>query len=376
MYRKRFLSLLAAILLCIGLTTPALAADTEIIVTPLSQTTIGDTVTVNVEIKGNPGISAVQFNLTYDTSVLECIDGNTGSVLQGALKAINPNASSGAIVAAASVAELTQDGILATFTFRVVGKGEPSFKLADVVLCGEFGNQLPYSVTGAEEVKNIPPNQPEQSAPSRPSNQESQVEQPKSEESPVIGEQNHCFTDTVNHWAESYINTAVERGCFQGYSDGSFKPGNQVTRGAYVAVLWRMAGKPEHTVAAPFTDTASLSGEFQKAIAWAYERGLVGGRTPTTFAPGEPVTRQAAMKILYSYAGGVSGQGLMFTQIYDDTFTDSGALAPWAKAPMYWAIYNELISGTSKTTLGATETATRAQLAKILVNYADKLGGQ
>lgn len=207
MYRKRLLSLLATILLCIGLTTPALATDTEIVVTPLSQTTIGDTVTVNVEIKGNPGISAVQFNLTYDTSVLECIDGNTGSVLQGALKAINPNASSGAIVAAASAVELTQDGILATFTFRVVGKGEPSFKLADVVLCGEFGNQLPYSVTGAGEVKNIPPNQPEQSIPSQPSNQESRVEQPKSEESPAIGEQNHCFTDTVNHWAESYINT-------------------------------------------------------------------------------------------------------------------------------------------------------------------------
>ena len=35
-----------------------------------------------------------------------------------------------------------------------------------------------------------------------------------------------------------------------------------------------------------------------------------------------------------------------------------------------------MISGTSATTLGVTGTANRAQLAKILVNYADKLGGQ
>ena len=44
-------------------------------------------------------------------------------------------------------------------------------------------------------------------------------------------------------------------------------------------------------------------------------------------------TRQEAMKILFLFHGGVSGQETLLTKIYDDAFTDSGTLASWAKAP-------------------------------------------
>ena len=75
---------------------------------------------------------------------------------------------------------------------------------------------------------------------------------------------------------------------------------------------------------------------------------------------------------MFNYAGGVSGQEVLFTQIYDSTFTDSGTMADWARAPMYWGIYNELIDGTTKTTLGPAVPATRAELARILVGYVDR----
>ena len=78
------------------------------------------------------------------------------------------------------------------------------------------------------------------------------------------------------------------------------------------------------------------------------------------------------MKILFFLAGGVSGGETMLTSIYDDTFTDSGEIASWAKQAMYWGVYQELISGTTATTLSPAGTATRAQLAKILVSYVDK----
>ena len=98
------------------------------------------------------------------------------------------------------------------------------------------------------------------------------------------------------------------------------------------------------------------------------------GTSATTFAPNDSLTRQAAMKVLFLYSGGRSGQELFFTQIYDDNFVDSGSLSPWAKEAMYWAVYNELLSGTTPTTLGAGGTATRGQLAKILVNYSEVFG--
>ncbi|MDO4802052.1 MAG: S-layer homology domain-containing protein, partial [Prevotellaceae bacterium] len=68
---------------------------------------------------------------------------------------------------------------------------------------------------------------------------------------------------------------------------------------------------------------------------------------------------------------GVSGGEILYTQIYDGGFTDSKIIASWAKPAMYWGYYNKIISGTSATTLGPTGLATRAQIAKILVDYQD-----
>ena len=384
--RKRGPAFLLAICMCMLLIPRAAAAEPVIRITSGGGTAqVGDTVTVTAAIRNNPGFSAVQFTLAYDSSVVECVDASAGPALRGALSAANPGAPDGAIVAAASASELTSDGVLATFPFKVVGGGAPDFRLTDYILSDASGADIPFSVEG---VKQETPEEPADPAPSKPPEtpptesgpaetippETAPVETvPTERPQPEVVE--HKFRDTAGHWAESYINEAVDRGFFQGYADGTYRPGNQVTRGAFVTVLWRMAGRPQPTARMPFTDTAGLSEEFRTAIAWAYEKGYVGGRTATAFAPGDPVTRQAAMKILFLYAGGVSGQEALFTQVYDDAFADSGSMASWAKAPMYWGIYHELISGTTATTLGAGNAANRAQLAKILVNYTEKFGG-
>ena len=364
--KKRCLSLLSAMILCICMMPTALAAGTEITVVQPSRTAeVGDTMTVTGEIKGNPGVAAVQFALTYDDSVLKCTGVSTGPVLDRALSATNPNAPDGAIVAAASASELTKDGVLATFTFRVVGEGQPDFGLADYVLSDASGEAVAFTVKGAEK----------ETAPVEPETPQTQPEQPKPGETvpaqPETGTE-HLFTDTADHPLEQLINTAVDRGYFEGYADGTFRPDGRVTRGAFVTVLWRMAGRPQPAVEVPFTDSGAVSAEFRQAIAWAYGKGYINGRTATTFAPSDPVSRQAALKIVFNYAGGVSGQEVLFTQIYDDAFTDSGTMADWAKAPLYWGIYNELIEGTTETTLGPAVPATRAELARILVGYVDR----
>lgn len=369
--KKRWLSLLLAVILCVGTMPAALAADTVLVVTPSAQTAAaGDTVTVNVELRGNPGVTSVQFALTYDASVLTCTGGTVGSALKGALAAVNPDKPGSAFLAAASAAPLTQDGVLATFTFRAEKAGKLRFGVTDEVLYDASGMAFSVSLEGADRGP-VTPSGGEQSGTSGSSSGggQSGTSAPPAETKPA-------FTDTAGHWAESYIQTAVDRGYFQGYEDGTFRPGGKVTRGAFVTVLWRMAGRPQPAGETPFTDTVGMSEEFRTAIAWAYGRGYINGRTASTFAPGAPVTRQEAMKILYYFAGGVSGLETAWTQTYDETYTDSGALASWAKAPVYWGIYNGLLSGTSATTLSPTGEANRAQLAKILVNYADKIGVQ
>ena len=359
---------MTALLLVSLLPVSAMAAGTEISISPPDTLpAVGESFTVTVDLSGNPGVAAAQFTLQFDPAVVDCKQVSTGTVLSGMLNATNPDAADGAIVAAASTTESKKDGTLATFTFTVVGSGDPKFGMADLVLSDAAGDDIRCTVKNTATGETVKPETPQP-----------KPEQPKPAETvPVVPAQpetgtEHLFTDTADHPLELLINTAVDRGYFEGYSDGTFRPDGRVTRGAFVTVLWRMAGRPQPAAAAPFTDIGALSAEFRQAIAWAYGKGYINGRTATTFAPSDPVSRQAALKIVFNYAGGVSGQEVLFTQIYDSTFTDSGTMADWARAPMYWGIYNELIDGTTKTTLGPAVPATRAELARILVGYVDR----
>ena len=49
-----------------------------------------------------------------------------------------------------------------------------------------------------------------------------------------------AFTDTTGHWAEESINKwSGEYGIIQGYDDGTFRPDNSITRGAFAGILDR-----------------------------------------------------------------------------------------------------------------------------------------
>ena len=57
-----------------------------------------------------------------------------------------------------------------------------------------------------------------------------------------------------------------------------------------------------------------------------------------------------------------------------NTFSDADQVSDYAKAPMIWATDKGLINGMGDGTLAPQETATRAQVAQIIMNY-DKLIG-
>ena len=180
------------------------------------------------------------------------------------------------------------------------------------------------------------------------------------------------FTDVAGTWAEDYIRTAAERNLFQGYADGTFRPNNRLTRAQFMMVLWNLAGRPEASKASPFEDMDTQIENFQKAVAWAYSKGFINGTSATTFSPTAPLTRQAAMKILFSYNGGRRGAEVMTASAYDSIFTDSGQISAWAKDAMYWAVYQTILSGSTPSTLNPGGIVTRAQLAAIMVRYTNR----
>ena len=350
--RKRIISTFLAAVLLLTLCSGAAASGAEFLITaPVDGVSAGETFTVSVELNDNPGFCSVQFTLAYDASQMECTGAETGPLLSGVMAVTNAEAPDGAYIAAATLDAVKGDGVLGTVTFRA----KKALTSYDLSLTGAKLTELTGAVipTAVRQNTSVQP-QTEPTVPTEPA-------------APAVS-----FTDTKGHWAESCIEQAVEKKLFNGYPDGSFRPDTKVTRAQFITVIWRMAGSPATQARTPFTDIVAQSAEFRTAIAWGYEKGLINGNTATTFNPAGVLTREAAMKILFFYSGGVSGTEMMFTGIYDANYTDSAQISSWAKAPMYWGVYNEILSGTSKTTLSPKGTATRAQLAKILIGYLDK----
>ena len=351
MKRRMSAALVSAALMFSLLTTASLAAGTTLTVkTPSTIPKAGEEFTVTVDIAGNPGFASAQFTLTFDKSDMVCTveDGVLhGGLLSEMLNVVNPNVQGGAIIVAASETAKRGDGVLAELTFRANRDLSGfDFALTDMEFWDADGNTL---AVGADT----------QAKPATSTT-------PKTPSGGTAEAAKATFPDAVGHWGEPWIVKAAERGLFSGDEKGNFLPDRNITRGDFVLVLWRMAGKPEPSGAAPFADVPG-NAYYAKAVAWAYEKGCVNGKG-SGFAPKDSLTRQEAMKILFGYAGSPSGMEVMLGGVYDSSFSDSGEIAPWAKPAMYWAVYNKIINGMNGG-LNPKGEATRAQLAKILVEY-------
>ena len=93
---------------------------------------------------------------------------------------------------------------------------------------------------------------------------------------------------------------AVEKGITTGFTDGTFRPNDSVTRAQFVTFLWRYENKPATSGSiAGFTDAASISGPYQQAVAWAVEKGITTGYNDGSFRPNSTCTRWAVVLFMY-----------------------------------------------------------------------------
>jgi hypothetical protein len=116
-----------------------------------------------------------------------------------------------------------------------------------------------------------------------------------------MGSSGATFSDVpVTHLFYEDIECLVDLGVTNGFEDGTFRPGQPITRAAVVSWLWRLAGEPEPEALPEFSDVPE-SHPFAEAIAWATERGVTDGFPDGTFRPGASVTRGAVAAWMHRY---------------------------------------------------------------------------
>ncbi|RIJ78379.1 hypothetical protein D1871_03070 [Nakamurella silvestris] len=95
------------------------------------------------------------------------------------------------------------------------------------------------------------------------------------------------------------IKWMVEQGYATGWSDGSFRPAQTVSRLAVAAFLYRyeVGGKAPACTTKPFTDIP-VSNEFCGEVKWLVASGIAQGFADNTYRPNDPTDRAAAVVFL------------------------------------------------------------------------------
>lgn len=181
------------------------------------------------------------------------------------------------------------------------------------------------------------------------------------------------FKDVAaNAWYAKAVGFAVSHELFNGISDNEFAPSKSMTRGMFVTVLNRLADAEDFSGSADFKDVASDKW-YATGIAWAASKGIVKGYGDGKFGPDDPITREQMAVIMYNFTK-VMGYDVKGSAGLEK-FSDSALVDSWASEAMQWAVGAGVMNGNADSTLDPRGTATRAQVATILMNYIQALLG-
>jgi hypothetical protein len=107
------------------------------------------------------------------------------------------------------------------------------------------------------------------------------------------------FSDLPDtHWAYTYVSYLFCNGVISGYADGTFRPGEGTTRAQLSKMVALGFGWTLYYPLTPDFSDVPPENPFYQYIETAYIRGVVTGYLDGTFRPGNPVTRSQVTKML------------------------------------------------------------------------------
>ena len=172
------------------------------------------------------------------------------------------------------------------------------------------------------------------------------------------------FSDVdTNDWYYDNVMRAVELGILSGYTDGTFKPMNNITRRDFAIMLAQSLGHDnDEEATSPFKDVADTDYGVS-SIAYLYENEITVGDSNGNFNPDANITRQEAAIMLV--------KAFEATGTSSDLYADDAQIASWAKSFVYTAKAAGLMKGDDHNEFNPTDRLTRAEAASAMVNAVD-----
>ena len=108
------------------------------------------------------------------------------------------------------------------------------------------------------------------------------------------------FLDVENHaWYAPYISTALARGLVKGYDDGTFRPGNTISRAEFLKVAIEAAQIPVPTRIIANYNNIPSDAWYAPYFAVAYEENLLTAQKGGNIAPHTIITREEAAQVIW-----------------------------------------------------------------------------
>lgn len=170
-------------------------------------------------------------------------------------------------------------------------------------------------------------------------------------------------------WYYKAVRFVHEKGIMEGTGTHYFSPEADLSRGMLATILYRLEGSPAVSGYSGFADVADTA-YYAKAVAWAKANGIVNGVTATAYEPDTAVTREELAAILCRYAA-FKGKDTAISYDYLAGFSDANTSHVYARPALNWAVAYDIINGQGNGVLAPRATATRAEVAQVLMNYLE-----
>ncbi|WP_099189055.1 S-layer homology domain-containing protein [Tepidibacter mesophilus] len=168
------------------------------------------------------------------------------------------------------------------------------------------------------------------------------------------------FSDVNNHWAANQIKSLVNKGVVSGYSDGTFKPDNHITRAEFISLI-NKAFNLKLVYDINYKDVSSKDW-FYEDLRKAKAKGYISGYEDNTIRPNNKITRQEVAVIMAK----------VLNKQYDnkgyvcENFKDSDKIADWSKKSIGSLVDSKNMSGYPDGTFGPEKYITRAEAVTVI----------
>ncbi|MBH5318305.1 S-layer homology domain-containing protein [Paenibacillus sp. GSMTC-2017] len=174
------------------------------------------------------------------------------------------------------------------------------------------------------------------------------------------------FSDIAGHWAEANIKQAVAAGFVNGYSNGTFKPNDSVTREQFAVMLMMVLKSEQKGEALTFTDSAKIEAWAKDSVAQAVKLGIITGYADGTFRPDATITRSEMASMI------AKALELKVVSGAKTDFADDASIPAWAKAAISAVKVAGIMQGKDGNLFKPSAQATRAEAVTVLLNVLEE----